>query len=116
MTKQDYVPPMDIAEITFPGGRVTKGRITADPGSKIIPDEKTGGYVLMLDNGRPGALIPPCECATYQGTCRQATSEADDGTIMDVYCESIGCGFCVGGIYSPDGAFRMNLRFAMAAT
>ena len=115
MGKIEY-PKMQITEIAFPGGKIVDGHIRPDPGSTITVDEKTGGAVLRMRDGT-GTTIDPCECALETGgSCVQVTSEDDDGQINDLWCDSQGCGFCVGGIRPEGSDFALRFTVAMAPT
>lgn len=103
-----------VTEISFPGGRIVDGRIRPDPDVKVVKDEKTGGFVMRRAAGGPGVIIDPCECSLETGgSCVQVYTQDGDGTILEIWCEDDGCGFCVGGV-RPEPGLNFSLRFSYA--
>jgi hypothetical protein len=104
-----------VTEIAFPGGRIVGGRIRPDRDTEVVKDEKNGGFLMRLAGGGPGVVIDPCECSLETGgSCLQVSTE-ENGTILEIWCEDDGCGFCVGGVRPEAGLdFRLRLTFARA--
>jgi hypothetical protein len=88
--------------LEFQGFTVEEGVYKPKPGWTFTAE--TGGKILArMNTGGGGIIITPCECALEgSGECHQASSDNPDGTIGEIWCEDIGCGFCVGGVAEPD--------------
>ena len=98
--------------IEFAGFTVEEGVYKPKAGWTFTRGDKST-IVAARQNGGPGVVITPCECAlTTGGSCNQASSEGPNGDIREVWCVDNACGFCVGGTAEPDdpaSAIRFNV-------
>jgi hypothetical protein len=96
--------------IEFEGFTVEEGVYKPKPGWFFTKGQ--GGTIVVARMSAPGVIITPCACALETGgSCAQASSEGPGGDITEIWCEDLGCGFCVGGTAEPEPEAKDGLKW-----